>query len=105
MSLVVDAGVADFLSERDDHGPAAGGRFLRCDESALGNSGFQIRLVFHEHLGGHAAQRVGREVLPGPLVMQFQVVERLSENVGSLPLQRHRQMGEHLRKLASSSGW
>lgn len=61
--LIIDAHLAHFVGEREDHGAAAGSRLLCCDESALSNARLHIRFLGDNNLGHHPTKRVGGEVL------------------------------------------
>ena len=96
--LIVDTGLPHFVCKRYDHGAAAGRGFLCRDKAAFRDPRFKITAICDGHLSHHPAKRIRREILSGPLVVEFQIVERATEDIADFLFKGHREIGEHFRK-------
>jgi len=95
--LRVVAGLAHGVGERDDHGAGTAGRFVDCDEAALGNRAVQPLLADLD-LGHQPAELEGREELAAVAVPQLELAEQVAEHVIGAGFQAVDQRGQHLRE-------
>jgi hypothetical protein len=98
LALRVKSGAAKLVGESDDHCAAAGGRFMRADESSVHHGVLDLGLLGKHQPGVRGAEGVGAEKLPGPTVLQFEIMKGPSEDIVRTAIERERQGREHIRE-------